>query len=69
MNGYAIELLKTAIKMIERGEPEGAGWRIADAAGYLRQDFDKSGKHVMGLHSPTGLGNQVVDAFASESEG
>lgn len=58
-NDMAQMLIKDALKHIERGEAEGAAWRLADAMGYLREITDEAGRtSVCGLHYATGLGNQ-----------
>jgi hypothetical protein len=52
--------LKTVCAQIERGDFDGAVWRLVDIAGQLAEGEAKGGGRVHGWTEPTGRGYQVV---------
>jgi len=54
---YIQSELETAIALLKNGEPERAVWRIADAAGKLREKMEaQKVTNLVGLTEPTGMG-------------
>jgi hypothetical protein len=52
-----VGLLREAARQLEReGDEDGASWRLADAAGMLRQIIEKKGIEAQGVTEPTGRG-------------
>lgn len=61
-NQQAIWLLEAAIRHLEKGEPAGAAWRVADAGDWIARSIKAKGnKFAIGVHGPTGLGNQIIN--------
>jgi hypothetical protein len=53
----AVALLRVAADQLERGgEEDRASWRVADAAGMLRQVIGEAGIEAQGVTYPTGRG-------------